>query len=658
MRGIIFFLLYLILTSSNVSANQYENEKDIIFLQNNSEENNNFLNTLKVPSGEITENNDFFISDDHKSCSESTMSCPCKKCKIVLVTPGQTPSAYFRHESIVSMLQREPAEAKNTLDVFCDCFSDVQSLQKNYDDLKKNGLENSIEGLLVQADLAMTDKNYNKAEELYDKALKIEKNNEIIKTKLAFCFRKQKKYRLAEKIYIELLKKNTNSMEIKINFAYLEIDKKNYNKAIKKFQNILNENPDYKPAKMGLVYSYTSDAQYFNALRILHDMPKDEEVNSTKAYIYYTLGMYSDANNALKGYINEDNIELANQIKKMRAFNFTPSYTFLNQELTEIYDLDVRKVGLSVSEYGAKNLKGFLNYGMYVYISGNYNGDHLEDVTNEIQGGIEGRPKEKIAFRSDIGIKVFQTSGAMLITDSWIKYYANDKLRYKLGFFRNNLEQSYLSAVGFPIHGVFTGQVIANKAYAEMEGDLPKQYYYILKFNGGAMTAQNLPTNVFIDTFAILGKNFYDNHENKWIQHAGIEVMTNNASYQQYLTNIPGAIDSPKKIFGGYFSPSFYNANTINFKIEGAHKEWHMKYGLKGYVGYQCIFSPDFNSTVYGVYPYISYSLNDHVTVNLSYLYSNYSTLLKHYFMISVDIKGFDKIKLPKKKTEAHIIKS
>lgn len=654
MRGIIFFLIYLILSSSSVSANQYNNENDVIFLQNHKEDKGGG-NNLKVKSDQ---DNIFFIYDDHKSCTESTMSCPCKKCKMSLDVPGQTASTYFRHESIVSMLQREPAEAKNTLSVFCDCFSDVQNLQEKYEELKKKDQGNSIDAILIQADLAMVKKNYKMAEELYKKTLEFEKNNEIIETKLALCYRKQKKYILAEKIYIDLLQKNPNSLETKINSAYLELDKRNYYEAINKFKNILNDNPDYRSAKMGLVYSYASDAQYFNALRILQGMHEDEEVNSAKAYIYYTLGMYSDANNALKGYINEDTIDLANQIKKLRAFNFTPSYTFLDQELTETYDLDVRKVGLTVSEYGAKNLKFFIDYGMYVYISGNYKDNHLEDVANEIKGGLEGRPTEKIAFRSDIGIKVFQSQDAMLVTDSWIKYFANDKLRYKLGFFRNNVEQSYLAAVGFPIGGVFTGQVVANKAYVEIEGDLPKQSYYILKFNGGAMTAQNLPTNLFIDTFAILGKNFYDNHENKWIQHAGVELMTNNLSYQQYLTNIPGAADSPKKTFGGYFSPSFYNANTVNLKIEGSHKEWHLKYGVKGFVGYQCLFSPDYNSMVYGIYPYVSYNLNDHVSVNLSYLFSNYALLLKHFFMISVDIKGFGKVKLPQKKTEAHIIKS
>lgn len=654
MKFVVLFFICIILTSSVVSAHESINEEKVIYLQNNSVKNEDNLELLERNA----DNKIYFVNENiPDNCVDSTQSCPCRKCKINLDSPGQTFSGYVRQESIVSMLQRESAESKNTLSVYCDCFLDAKKLQEKYENLKQTGQENSIEGFLTQADIAMTEKKYFKSEEFYKKALELDSDNENIKAKLAFCFRKQKKYKAAKKIYNDILQKNPDSLETQINSVYLEMDKENYNKAIKKFQRILSENPHYKPAKMGLVYSYISDAQYFSALEILDNMATDEEVNSTKAYIYYTLGMYSDANKNLKGYLNKDTIDLANQIKKLRAFTFTPSYTFLNQELTETYDLDVRKIGLSVSEYGANNIKGFIDYGMYVYMSGPYKDNHFEDVANEIKGGIEGRPIKKFAFRSDIGIKVFQVQGGMLITDSFVKYYPNDNLKLKLGFFRNNLEQSYLSAVGIPIHGVFTGQIAINKAYLEVEKRLPKQSYCVLKFNGGAMTAQNLPTNAFIDAFVILGKNIYDDHDNKWIQHAAIEFMTNNISYQMNMFSIPGA-DPPKNTFGGYFSPSFYNAETLNFRVEGNNKQLRLKYGLKCFLGYQNMFSPDASSLVYGIYPYAAYSLNDHLSVNLSYVYSNYASVLRHFFMISVDVKCFKKAKLPQKKTMARVIKS
>lgn len=655
MKVIIFCLIYLTLNSSIVSANEYGKEKDVIFLEDNYQKN--FKDSELIADKQNENNNYLFNQNSAQKCLDSTPSYPCKKCKIIMESPGQTAAGYFREENIVSILQREPPDSKNTLNIFCDCFFDSRELQERFEALSKNGQENSLEGLLSQADIAMTKKHYYSAENFYKKALSIEGKDQTIKNKLAYCHRRQKKYALAEKLYKELLQQNPNSQETKLNYAYMEIEKKNYTKANTIFQKILDENHDYKPAKMGLIYSYISNEQYFQALQILNAMPENEEVNTTKSYIYYTLGMYSDANKPIKNYINEDTVDLANQIKRQRAFTFTPSYIFLNQELSEIFDLDVRKIGLHVSEYGANNIKGFIDYGMYIYMSGNYNDNHLEDVTNEIKGGIEGRPVEKFAFRSDIGIKVFQTQDAMIITDSWLKYYMNDNIKFKLGFYRNNLEQSYLAAVGVPIHGVFTGQVAANKAYLEVEGRLPKQAYYVLKFNGGAMTAQNLPTNAFIDTFAIIGKTFYDNHENLWIQHASVELMTNNISYQTDLLVIPGA-DPPKKVFGGYFSPSFYNAETVNLRVEGANKKLHLRYGIKGFLGYQNIFSPDSSNVVYGIYPYLAYNLNDYISTSLSYIYSNYATVLRHFFMISVDIKLYKKAQIPKKKTEAHIIKS
>lgn len=391
-----------------------------------------------------------------------------------------------------------------------------------------------------------------------------------------------------------------------------------------------------------LINKYLADGQNMKALEILNTMPQDEEVKYAKAVAYNNIKMYSDAKKALKGLITEKAKKLNYEIQQSQALTFTPSYIFLNQELTEVYDLDIRKVEMELSKYSENNLKAFIDYGMYLYISGNYKGDHLEDLTNEIRGGYEGRISEKIEQRTDIGIKVFQNGGALLNTNSWIKYYFNDALSLKIGFKRNNAEQSYLAAVGFPLNGDFTGRVAYNTGYTELRGDLPNRYYFLTNVGGGVFTAQNLPTNPFIEGTAIIGREVYKNPDNLWFQSLKIEAMSYNASYHQNLLSIPGV--GPKninRVFGGYFSPSFTSANTINMNLEGEHKKWNIKYGISGFIGGQVIFSPDQTRPNYGISPYLRWKLNDHLAVTLTYSYSNYLTFIRHFAMINIDIKLF-----------------
>lgn len=127
--------------------------------------------------------------------------------------------------------------------------------------------------------------------------------------------------------------------------------------------------------------------------------------------------------------------------------------------------------------------------------------------------------------------------------------------------------------------------------------------------------------------------------------------MNYNSSYQRNLLSISAPGVTGSGTVGGYFSPSFYIADTLSLKLEGAIKKWHLTYGFKGFVGGQSVFSPDFSSPVFGVFPFLSYNLNDHLGVNLSYSFSDYSGIQRHYAIISVNIKFFTGKRPSKKKT-------
>lgn len=516
-------------------------------------------------------------------------------------------------------------------------FSEEKS-QEAYVILRKHSVDRTNEDLNLSEDIVALGKDFEQSNCLSGGVLAFEEENEYIALKYAETLRLQKNFEEAEKIYNELLAKCPDNLDAKLSLGYLELDRRNIVKSREYFQSVLDQKPDLKEAKMGLAYTYIANNENFSALRILNQIPRDDEVEYLKAKVYYYMEMYSDARDALRGVTSQSAEALRYKIRHIRANTVTPSYTILNQQLADAYDLDMNKVGINMSQYVGRNMLVFTEYNMYVYTSGNFNDNHLNNVTNEIRGGFEGRPTEKIAVRSDIGLKVFEYEGAMINTDSWIRYFVNDSLRLKAGFRRNNVIQSYLSAVGFPIDGVFMGRAAENKAYIEVDKKYPKKYYSFARIGGGAVTEQNLPTNSFIDGMIGFGRVIYTNPDNKWIQIITADVASYNSSYQSNVLNIRAKSGD---IFGNYFSPAFYTANTVNVKFAGQVSKWHLDYGLNTFVGGQFILGPDDATVVFGLLPYLSYNLNDHICVNLSYAFSDYSNIVRHLAFISVNIRGF-----------------
>lgn len=345
----------------------------------------------------------------------------------------------------------------------------------------------------------------------------------------------------------------------------------------------------------------------------------------------------------LHATVYENAQDLKYKIKRTEAITLTPSYSFLFQQLADEFDLDYHKFGIQMSKWTEGNKNVFIENNIIVYSSGHILGgvNKLNNVTNEFRGGVQARPSEKWEYRADLGVKAFQFgNGAMLITDSWIKHYFSDKFNLNLGYRRNNIEQSYLSAVGEPIDGIFTGRAADNKIYLEFERKLPYGFYSFGRGSYGLICAQNLPTNQYTEGMLGIGKLLYNNPKNKWINTFGVDIVSYNSAYQYNLLNI---YNRAGKVFGGYFSPSYFNATTANLKLEGEIKKWHLKYGIKGFGGIQTAMSPDSTTPAWGFSPYVSYDLNDNICINLAYNHFNYASVQRDQFIINAVIRGFRK---------------
>lgn len=546
---------------------------------------------------------------------------------------------YLKAEGILYPLYMNNPDNTKIAKAYLNTLLAQQKIMDSYFVIKNRNLENTQEGYTVLGDLNMKYKHYDLARNSYHKALLFEPQNLTLKNKLADTYRLSDCINRAEEVYCEVLREDPKNIGARMGLGSVEIKRKHFNDARRIFCAILQEKPDYKPAKVGIAYSYIANGDRFSALDTLSQVEPDDETKLLKANIYYDLGMPTDAKKTIASSDSWDAKDLKYKIKRDNAITLTPTYSFLKQTLGENFRLNYHMGGIKLSKNIDKNTNVFMKYNVYAYSSEDSEG--LNNITNEFRGGVHGRPTPKFEYHTDVGVKVFEfDNGSMIVTDDWIKYYLNDNFALKLGFYRDNLIQTYTSAVGRYIDGVFTGRVADTRTYLEYEAKFPKDFYSFGRAAYGVMYAQNLPTNQYLEGMLGVGKLLYNNPENPIIQKINFDLVTFNWTYQYNLLNL---YNSAGVLYGGYFSPNFFSSNTANLKLEGEIKKLRLKYGCTGFAGVQISNAPVFTELAWGVGPYLSYRVNDHIDINASYQYFDWAFMKRHVFMVNAVIRGFRK---------------
>lgn len=416
------------------------------------------------------------------------------------------------------------------------------------------------------------------------------------------------------------------------------------------YDNIVIKNTYDKIIQMGLSNNVISSNSYLAALNELDNLPKTSDSEYLKAKAFYNMEMYEDAKKILDELPPNNNVvELKELIKEKRAYQFSTGYEIYLQKLNEEFKLDANKIAFSNSCY-VNNMQVYLDYVLYLYKSGVLAGqgpEPLYNLTNEIRIGTQGRLNKKVALKGDIGAKFFQDYGIMLLTDSWVKYYVNDNFNVKLGFSRNNAEQTFLSAVGVKIDNVFTGQVANNNLYLDTNTRLPNQFYLYTKGGVGLKDGYNLPNNGYWEGMLGFGKVIRFDLDRPYLQKISLDLVSYNSGFEYDLANI---YSSQGLLYGGYFSPKFYSDNTINISLSGRYKKTNLYYGYGAFSGWQFAYNPDQSIYIWGGSVYLKYLFNKHVALDTQYRYYRYANITKNQFLLNLVITIFkDKNKVAKK---------
>lgn len=427
--------------------------------------------------------------------------------------------------------------------------------------------------------------------------------------------------------------------------ADMAVGIKDYSLARSIYDSILVKSAYDEFAQMSLTHNYISTSSNLRAIKELNELEPSQETQFLKAKAYYNMEMYEESANILKNLKQTERVlAQENDIQSHRAFTSSSCYDLYLQKLNEEYKLNANKFGISNSCY-EKNMQFFVDYIANIYYSGRYKVQPdrtLENFTNEIRMGAQGRVNEKFGVKGDFGVKIFENSGAMAITDSWIKYYLNDSVNFKFGVQRNNVEQTYLSAVGRYVDNNFTGQAADNTVYLDATIRLPKNGYMFTKGGIGYITAQNMPNNIYWEGMFGIGKLLRYDFSRPYLQKISIDFVSYNAGYQTNLLNL---YDSKGFLYGGYYSPEWFSSNTINMNFSGRIKNTNLSYGYGGFGGTQYAYKPTDVIFIWGASVYLSYKVNDHISLNSQYRYYKYAEVIRNQWSINLIVKFFSPFK-------------
>ena len=424
--------------------------------------------------------------------------------------------------------------------------------------------------------------------------------------------------------------------------ANMSIVQKDSTQARSVYDNILIKSSYDRFAEMSLNQNYISTGFELSGLNELAKLDKNYDTDFLKAKAYYNIELYEDAVRILKQMPQTDEVlQLQHEINRKRAYQLAFGYELYIQKLSEEFKLDVNKIAYSNSVYH-KNMQVYLDYIMYLYTSGRLPGQGYEphnNFTNEIRLGTQGRINKNFALKGDLGVKIFQDRGAMLLTDSWVKYYPNDNFNIKLGFHRNNTEQTFLSAVGVMIDNKFTGQIADSNLYVDSTLRLPYRSYFFNKTGIGLREGYNISDNLYWESLIGVGKLLRYDLSKPYLQKIALNIVSYNSGYQKNLENI---YDSQGFLYGGYFSPIWYSDNTISLTLAGRANN-KFSYGCGSFAGAQYSHKPTNSMFIWGASVFGKYKFSEHFSAELQYRYYKYANVVRNQLLFDVVISIFKK---------------
>lgn len=545
------------------------------------------------------------------------------------------------------------AEALNAYNEFDESKRFLLDAEKVYPD------NLDVKELIGDTSLAMED--FNTALNYYSLIYEKSKTDRI-KFKLAETLRYLNNFDRSEKLYMSLKDSVKYREKAASGIGHIRIGQNKILKAREIFENIHKVNPESFDAKFGLAVTYISTEDFLKALNLLDSLSEnDKRVKMKKALTYEKMGMPNKSMFYLKTLKSREANQLLKIVVNEMRVDLQPQYDFRFQGGDNDRKLNIFTYGFKIS----KNIGHNINI-KETTLFNNYRSRYgLGNFSMAYLFGLDGRPFKRFNFDSNIGFKTFsQGKDAMLVSKVDTNYYFNDAFKLNLRFTRDNVLDSYFSAVGTKlgqfssqddflralgvsddnlpdedIKNVLNGQVVDNKFSSGYTLKLPHYFFNYGGYNLGYKKGLHVPGNFYQEATLGLGKILYTRPRGALVDLVMPELTTYYTGYNKSrsitVASSEGTseypIDAP--FYGGYFSPKYMIANKAALHLRGTFDKLNTGYYVYGYAGEQNI-ANDPMKFIWGSKVSLIFNEKGRFGLGLNYMVEDYRAAMRHdYYM-------------------------
>lgn len=521
---------------------------------------------------------------------------------------------------------------------------------------------NNPEILELLGDLSFYAGDFDAALSYYKNITGFSENSRIV-YKIAQASQYSKKLDIAELLFQKLLTVPEYKESAQIGLAEIELSKGNALKSRKMLNSILSENQDNILAKKALAITFISTGDNFKAIKILQELPPDDDINLNLAKAYNYIERPDVALPLLKNNSQPEARELKNQITTLIKPAIRPIYG-LYHESGDANAVKYQKIGGEVDFYPRANIKTIGSILATKYSS-------VQNVTSGTGTlysiGANARPVDKLSLTGSVGIEDFSYNGQIVLGNSLFKLIPNDYLSWNVGYLRTLDEvDSFMSAAGVvpsvgPFANQLVGRIVDNKfVVSNLSLKLPYSIYAYGGYNLGYKRGSNSPSNPYQEVPFGVGKVIFSAPKEFFLNQVQTGYDFFYTAYKYDRSGFGGANLNYSPVgsdgmnpnpsagnpgVGGYFSPLSFFSNRFSLNMKGNLSNNKVKYLLNGFIGNQSIKGAygltgsglgRTNSLYYGMLANLSINEAGRIGLDANYQLSNYRTVLQQLFMVNL----------------------
>lgn len=464
----------------------------------------------------------------------------------------------------------------------------------------------------------------------------------------------------AENLYKNLVQIPEFKIRGLLGLGQINIIKANYKTAKSYFEQVLILAPGNQEAQAGIATIYIAEGNNLKAITMLNNLEQRDNVRYQLALAYTKIRRYDLALKALENNsVKESNI-LKNEINTEIKPKLEPIFA--------LFDETGNANQLKYQRYGGRffaNPKP--NYTLNSAISATpYSSldDNAETTSTLYSAGLAGKPTNNLQFDSNIGIDDLSNNTQQVLGNVNINIIPNDTINFNIGYIRNKIEYSLLSAAGLrpivgPFAGLLVGRTADNKFLSNISVRLPHRSYTYAGYNLGYVRGKNIPANPYQEGTAGIGSVVFSRPVTNLLNQIETGYGLYVASFKDDRSGYGGADlrftplgsdgISPDPFpgnpgIGGYFSPNFILNNRFLLNFRGNISKIKLKYLLNGYIGTSNIREANLSSGTstrlnFGGKAALGINEDGRVGLRTSYQIDNFQLVTQQLFLVNLILR-------------------